>query len=361
MVRRTLGIFCSLLLVASIFGGAPQAAPDEGRTPTELADVQAQEQAVLAELFALNRERETIEADQKRLDLEQAEAKVQAVEIQTKITETEAVLADLRQRLAHRLRLLQERGQLNPFSILLGAETLSDFLDRLESVALLMAHDQRLMAQVSTTQLELTEQKAALEATQQRLAALAEEAKAAAAKLSVEIAKRESILTGLRAERGRIEAALAKLETAWAEVPGLLATLAESISASAADAKGFEPDSVTFSLFPPGATAVVSDQTLNGLIASGLAFEFEPAGARLQGRLTGAEFLLQGGFSIIQGKAIRFTPMSMALNGVAVPADVVKEAVMKSPIQIDLERWIQPFHLLDLDLTEGRLTVRSGL
>lgn len=360
-MRRTIGLLLGLCLVASIGGRAPQAAPDDGRTPTELAEVQSQEQAVLAELFTLNREREATLAEQQRLDQEQATTQRKATETQAKIVQTERSLADLKQRLAGRLRLLQERGQLNPFAILLGAESLSAFLDRLESVTLLMAHDQRLMAQVSAAQRELSQQKAELEATEQRLAALADAVRATAAKLSVEIAKRESILAGLQAERGRMEAELAKLETAWAEVPALLATLATSISTSAEQADGFAPDEVSFSFFPPGATAIVSDETLNRLITNGLAFEFEPTGARLQGQLTDADFLLRGAFSIIDGKAIRYTPTTMTLNGVEIPADVVTKAVTKSPIQIDLERWIRPFHLIDLLLTDGRLTVRSGL
>lgn len=361
MVRRTLGIFCAFFVIASLLSGAPQAAPDAGRTPAELAAVQTQEQTVLAELFALNREREATLADQKRLDEEQEAAQVQATETQAKIAVTERTLADLKERLAGRLRILQERGRLNPFAILLGAESLSAFLDRLESVTLLMAHDQRLMDQVRTTQRELTQQKDLLEATQQRLATLAEQARAAATKLSAEIAKRESILSGLQAERGRMEAELAKLEAAWAEVPTVLGALAKEIGDSAAKADGFEPDEVSFTLFPPGATAVVSAESLNRMISTGMTFAFEQAGARLRGRLAGAEIELQGGFSIIDGKAIRYTPTSMALNRVAIPPEVVKEAVDRSPIQIDLERWITPFHLLELRLTEGRLTVRSGL
>lgn len=361
MVRRVLGVFCALLLVAAILGGALQAAPDAGGTPNELEAVQAEEQAVLAELFALNREREATLVEQQRLDQEQLVTRAQAIEIQVAMQQTEIRLGDLRRRLADRLRILQERGKLNPFAILLGAESLSTFLDRLESVTLLMAHDRRLMAQVSATQAELTQQRAALEANQAHLAALAEQARAAAAKLTEEIAKRELILTGLAAERGRIESELAKLETAWAEVPEILSALAESISASAAQADGFAPDEVSFSLFPPGATAVVSAETLNRLIESGLAFAFEPGGARLRGRLAGVEFELQGSFEIIEHEAIRFSPTTLALNGVVVPADVVKRAVESSPIQIDLVRWIRPFHLVELKLDKGALTVRAGL
>lgn len=361
MVRRVLVSFCSLLLVASILGGALHAAPDEGATPAELAEVQSRQQAVLAELFALNREREATLAEEQRLDQEQFRTRVEAVELQVKIQESELLLTDLRRRLANRLRILQERGKLNPFAILLGAESLSAFLDRLESVTLLMAHDRRLMAQVSATQQELARRQAELKANQERLAGLVEAAQATAAKLAAEIAKRESILAGLATERERIEAELAKLETAWAEVPELLSALAETISASAAKADGFAPDEVSFSLLPPGATAVVTAGTLNKLIDSGLAFAFEPGGARLRGRLTGVEFELQGDFAIIEKKAIRFTPTSLALNGVSVPREVMSKAVAQSPIQIDLERWITPFHLLELKLDEGALTVRAGL
>jgi peptidoglycan hydrolase CwlO-like protein len=360
-VRRTIGWILGCCLIMASLGSGPRAAQDEGRTQADLATLQSQEQTTLAELFALNREREAIEAELKHLDQEQAATQAQAADLQVQIAETEATLAELKHRLANRLRILQERGQLNPFAILLGAETLSDFLDRLESITLLMAHDRKLMAQVSETQQALAHQKEALEAAETRLAALVDRARAAAAKLASEIAKRESILTGLRAERGRIEAELAKLEAAWAEVPGLLATLADAIRTSAAKADGFEPDQVDFSLFPPGATAVVSDRSLNKLVASGLSFAFQPGEASLQGRLAGAEFMLQGGFSIVAGKAIRFTPAAMRLNGVAIPVKVVEEAVGQKPIEIDLERWITPFHLLDLELSDGRLTVRSGL
>lgn len=359
-VRRTLVVFCSLVLVTSLLG-APRAAPDEGRTPAELSALQSQEQSVLAELFALNREREATLAEQRRLGQQQVDIHGHTVELKTKIEATEITLADLRRRLANRLRILQEQGKLNPFAILLGAESLSAFLDRLESVTLLMAHDQRLMTQVRTTQAELAQQQADLEANQERLTALALQAEATAARLAAEIAKRESILAGLSTERERLEAELSKLETAWAEVPPLLTALAETIKTSAAKADGFEPDEVSFSLFPPGATAVVTAGTLNKLIDRGLAFAFEPAGARLRGRLTGVEFELQGSFEIIERSVIRFTPGALVLNGVAVPPEVVKQAVAESPIQIDLERWITPFRLLGLTLAEGRLTVRAGL
>lgn len=359
-MRRLVGLLLSMVLMASLLSQS-LAAVDDPPTKTDLTTLQAQEQAVLAELFALNRERDSTQKRLKEITEEQATTGALITELQVKITQTEGALTALKSRLAHRLQLLQEGGQLNPFSILLGADSLGTFLDRLESLQLLLAHDRRLMTQVKETNSALGQQSQALQSTELRLGALADEARGAEAKLSAEIVKHESILAGLQAERGRMETELAKLEQAWAEVPGVLASLSDSINRSAEQATGFEPDQVKLSLFPPGATAVVSDTTLNKLVTNGIGFQFKKDAALLQGRLAKAELLLQGGFSIVNGTAIRFTPLEMRLNGVPVPAGVVTEAVGKRPIQLELGRWISPFRLQDLKLAPGALTVQSGL
>jgi peptidoglycan hydrolase CwlO-like protein len=361
-MRRVMGLLLGALLIVAMLSQPTVAAIDDDRpSATDLAALKSKEQAVLADLFALNRDRESIEKRLAEISQDRATTAAQITELQGKIVESEGALAALKTRLAHRLQVMQEGAHLDPFSMLLGSDSLSDFLDRLESLQLLLNHDRHLMAQVNQTKKTLTQQSEALAANERRLGLLADEARSAEAKLSDEIVKRESILAGLQAERGRMEAELAKLEQAWSKIPDLLSSLSDTISSAADKVDWFEPDQVSFSLFPPGATVVVSDGTLNKLLTNGLEFQFKPDAVLLEGDLPGAKLLLQGSFSIVDGKAIRFTPKEMRLNGVLVPADLVAQAVGKKPIQLDLSRWSTPFHLQDLKADSGVLTVQSGL
>jgi hypothetical protein len=40
---------------------------------------------------------------------------------------------------------------------------------------------------------------------------------------------------------------------------------------------------------------------------------------------------------------------------------VLAEALGRTPLEIDLTRWIEPFHLLEVRLQEGSIRVRAGL
>jgi peptidoglycan hydrolase CwlO-like protein len=365
-LRRKLIQAASGLLLLALLAGAGARAADPTPTPAEANAVRIQEEAVLVELFALNRAREKSQARLAELAIEQRATTEHRVQLQSEIQIKEAAYQQLRKRLANRLRALQEGGRLNPIAILFGADSLASFLDRIEALQLLLNHDRQLMAEVRQTQAELNRQVAELQATEARLAQLAADERTTEAKLSAAISQKEAILSSLREARAQIEARLAELEQAWAAVPGLLQSLAKSLADATASADGFEPDEVSVSYFPPGATSIVSAGRLNELLRRqtdlrGLAFRFDPARVELGGQFGQAQIDLTGAFSIIGRGAIRFTPTQMRLQGIAVPADVLAEALGRTPLEIDLTRWIEPFHLLEVRLQEGSIRVRAGL
>ena len=285
------------------------------------------EQAVLTELFTLNR---TLQEVRLRIAALQAEAE-RATQEQARLEAERDRLERLRQeRLAvfgQRARYYSERGTLAPVGVLLAAGSLPEFLDRLELITYAMQRDAKLLAELRDLKGRAEQHSQAASAQRAEAVRLAEQARTEEARLTAEVTRREQLLADLQGQRAAVEAQLAVLEHAWetAAMP-VLASLGEAMLEL--DVAAFTPDSIGFSLLPPGANIRISEITLNRFFGASpalgrLTFLLLPGEVLLEGEYGGVPVRVKGRFLVANRTLLRYEPLLMEVDGFADRKSVV--------------------------------------
>ncbi|HEY8347556.1 MAG TPA: hypothetical protein VIL07_09835 [Symbiobacteriaceae bacterium] len=336
-----------------------------GAAESELAELTAQEQVALADLFALNRQLEQTRAALAELDEQGALLARDMDAIRQRLQEIRARQDEGQTRLGRRLRWVQVHGSFAFFAVLLGADSLSDFLDRLETVIWLMRRDAALLA-------ELRELKATAAAEEQLLATRQEEWAAVRVahvererELVQAIAEKEAILSSLKDRRAVVEAALARIEQDWftAAMP-VLEALGSSLLEL--DVASLEPDTVQVTLFPPGAVVRISEESLNRLIAAhgelaGMTFRIQAGEVGLEGVYAGVPVRVWGGFALVEANVVQYRPTTMQVRDFVVPQRVAEELLAQGWFDIDLGDLVDPFVIKEVRSQPGVLIFQAGL
>jgi peptidoglycan DL-endopeptidase CwlO len=171
------------------------------------ASKRAEAQKVLAEIHSID------------LSLEQAieaynAAQVRFGEITAQLAANEHRLEIARSnfRRAHaaldaRLRAFYMAGDQTALEVLLGATSLSDLLDRIDTVNRLTDQDARIVGEVQRFRAEVRRREAALKSAESKQAALVSERAAKRASIQSQLAERQRLLSSIKSEIARIEAA----------------------------------------------------------------------------------------------------------------------------------------------------------
>ena len=143
----------------------------------EAADLKTQKKDLQKQLDGLANDKAAVLSRQKKLDeqINNTSAQIRNVEAQISayeelIVQTEAELVDAEQREAaqyelfcHRVRSMEERGEISYWSVLFGATSFSDMLTRLNDINEVMDADQKVIDDLKALQVEITEKKTSLE------------------------------------------------------------------------------------------------------------------------------------------------------------------------------------------------------
>lgn len=349
-----------LLALALLLAGVPGAgaAPGPGAVTPE-------EQQVLQELFALGRSLEETRANMTALDGKIRAAVRQQAEARAEIDRLEARRQQRQATLGRRLRYYHEQGRVAAFTVLLGAQSFEAFLDRLDLLLQVMAHDNRVMRELRGLKDEAAGREREYRAAAEQLEQLRAELAQSETRLQAEIGQREQILTGLQERRAAVEAELAAIELAWSD-QALPVLEALGAALQNLDAGSFAPDSVSFSLFPPGATAHISGKNLGEFIASqaelkGLTFRVEPGKVSLEGEFAETSVRVVGKFTVAGQNSLRFAPTEIAIDDFQVPPQSLASLPGGGAVEIDVGAMISPFALQGVTLTEGEIQIRAGL
>lgn len=321
---------------------------------------------VLQELFTLNRTLEETRLAMAKLDQRAAEVESQQADAQVAKEQLEVRRRQRQAAFGVRLRYYHEHGSVAPLGALLGAETLSDFLFRLDTINQILRRDASLLRELRALRDDVQKQEQALKDARAELTSLREQLAAEEQKLRAEIAKRETILEGLAPQdRPVIEAALDAVERDWNEtaVPVLVA-LGESLRRI--DPAEFQPDDVKISFFPPGATAQISEQNLNSFLTranalKGISLHLSDGEMELTGQFETAPIRISGRIRLNGPTALRFEPDEIVVRDFTVPADVVARINEVENLDIEVGAMIKPFVLKDVKVAEGKMTLRAGL
>ncbi|MCL5038991.1 MAG: hypothetical protein M1299_04065 [Firmicutes bacterium] len=350
-------ILAASLLTATFFPtiavGQTPLSEDWQKSHRQLAELNARQKAVLAELFQYSLQIQTtrehlqaLEVDRKRLDLEKTR-----LERELRLAEEE--YQSWRTKAGRGLRLLQELGPASYLQVLLAAQSLGDFLERWRLVERVLQGSARLLAELKGRGQVLAEKERRLASKQQELALVRARKEQELSRLTQVQKEKEDFLRELGAEKGFYQERLAGLEKEWAtkirpfieKLDQRLASLSQQVS----DLPGAE-----MALTGDGMNLKLSQDALNSLWlkAAGLpeaAFVLEDNQVKIL--VPGLELTLLGTFVLDGNQALRYQVNQVEVAGLAVSTATQTDLFAGHPLRLDLSAILGPFQLKTVAVT----------
>lgn len=238
-------------LAAAILGSAvfPVIADD---LDDQLSDIQgqissAQESAANAEeiIKAVSAKLAAIKAELDAANAELARIRGEQAKLNAQIAQTEAELQkainDLHARqaiLAKRVRAIYMHGQLNYLDVIVGANSFSDFANRLELLKRVIRSDFSLILEIQEKQRAIEAKKAQLEAEKEQLNALEAQAQKTQEEIAAKHAEQQKVLDEAKQHKAAAEQMERDLQAASAEVQERIQQRIREREAAAAAAGG---------------------------------------------------------------------------------------------------------------------------
>ena len=166
-----------------------------------IEDVSAKLKQIQADLDAANARLQSIRS-------RQAEINAQIVQTQNEIVKMEAYLKARQNVLNRRVRAIYMHGQLNYLEVILGANSFSDFANRVELLKRVIRSDYNLILEIQKQKAAIEAKKAQLEEDKRQLDALAAEAEKTQQEIAAKKAEQQKVLDAAKSNK----AAAAQME-----------------------------------------------------------------------------------------------------------------------------------------------------
>lgn len=166
-----------------------------------IEDVSAKLKQIQADLDAANARLQSIRS-------RQAEINAQIVQTQNEIVKMEAYLKTRQNVLNRRVRAIYMHGQLNYLEVILGANSFSDFANRVELLKRVIRSDYNLILEIQKQKAAIEAKKAQLEEDKRQLDALAAEAEKTQQEIATKKAEQQKVLDAAKSNK----AAAAQME-----------------------------------------------------------------------------------------------------------------------------------------------------
>jgi len=227
----------------------------------ENATLSARSRSALLELYALDAHLARERAHVVALRIETAQVRAERAAAEQRLAIAKHSLLASQQALALRLQQLYEQGDSDPVAVVLGATSVSQAIDRLDTLNRVADVDRLVIDQTRLARKRYRAETRTLAARQQALAALTAQAAATADGLAQARAQRASYLAGLSARRRANAGEIATLEQ---EAQAVQARADQLAAAAAARGGGGTPAGDGTSL-----TVVATGYSLRGHTATG--------------------------------------------------------------------------------------------
>ena len=166
-----------------------------------IEDVSAKLKQIQADLDAANARLQSIQK-------KQAEINAQIAQTQNEIVKMEAYLKTRQNVLNRRVRAIYMHGQLNYLEVILGANSFSDFANRVELLKRVIRSDYNLILEIQKQKAAIEAKKAQLEEDKRQLDALAAEAEKTRQEIAKKKAEQQKVLDAAKSNK----AAAAQME-----------------------------------------------------------------------------------------------------------------------------------------------------
>ena len=166
-----------------------------------IEDISAKLKQIQADLDAANARLQSIQT-------KQAEINAQIAQTQNEIVKMEAYLKTRQDVLNRRVRAIYMHGQLNYLEVILGANSFSDFANRVELLKRVIRSDYNLILEIQKQKAAIEAKKAQLEEDKRQLDALAAEAEKTRQEIAKKKAEQQKVLDAAKSNK----AAAAQME-----------------------------------------------------------------------------------------------------------------------------------------------------
>lgn len=163
---------------------------------------------VSAKLKQIQADLDTANARLQSIQTKQAEINAQIAQTQNEIVKMEAYLKTRQDVLNRRVRAIYMHGQLNYLEVILGANSFSDFANRVELLKRVIRSDYNLILEIQKQKAAIEAKKAQLEEDKRQLDALAAEAEKTRQEIAKKKAEQQKVLDAAKSNK----AAAAQME-----------------------------------------------------------------------------------------------------------------------------------------------------
>lgn len=224
----------------------PAQSPGVGELQQRQADLAAQEQAAVVQLYGLESRLAQARGDLAKIDAQAAALDRQVRTARKELGAARKTMANAQNRLAAQLRYLYEQGEPDTIAVILGATSLDDALDALDAAQqtaraskTVLAESRAARTKLAGVRARLTSQLREAQAAHDRLAATATDLEQASA-------ERASYISSLRQEQALTAAQIGRLQ----EQAALAAQKAQEVQQQSQASTSTEPPAPTQSGAP---------------------------------------------------------------------------------------------------------------
>jgi cystine transport system substrate-binding protein len=215
---RLLGIavaaIVALFAVPAVGGADPTTSADALRQ--ENANLAARSRAAVLSLYSIDSRLDAARTRLANLQAQAGELRRQRASLTRQLSVARSGVTVSQRRLAARLRLLYEQGDVTAMEVLLGAKSLDEALTGLDNLDRVATQDQSVLAQLRTAKRQLAGATTALASRAAKLEAATRVAAATASSLAQAKAERSAYISSLASERELNSAQISRLEAAAA-------------------------------------------------------------------------------------------------------------------------------------------------
>ncbi len=335
----------------------------ESDTASRLEAIEADEQAVAAELFTLEQEIEEVLRQETEASVQIAGIESDKKAISKRIGTEKENLSKHRQALAALLVTYQKTGPGTFLEILLNAESLTDFIRRVNLLRDMTRKTGEAMDAIDAVTVRLAREEEALEEKQAELIERQKQLEAAIREKQALVLEQEAYLESLQEARSSYEALLSDIRGAWEGLKPVFAQASTGFT-QLAESGGLPPDAVRTTYTIKGIRARISDDAFNKAIADNsllpdMVFDFSNNVIVLT--IDKRHLVLKGSFDVIDRRILSFTASEGSFYGLPLSMASIDDLFKEGKLEMDLAPLLEGNDVLGAESVDGDLVLAIGL
>ncbi len=344
--------------LGTFYGGAVMGQADPfSEIEEKLSGITEEEKDILKNLFTLSQEIELMELEEKQLSQDVETINKEIGDMQGAIDEGEKSYAKKQESLKQVLRSYQRMGPGSFMEIILDSDSLSTFLQRINTLRDLTRNTGELLENLEASGEKLKTDKALLS---EKLLLVEERQKQAREALAKKVelkGEKEEYLASLKGERLYYQEHLANIEKVWTELKPLFSDAAREFSRIIKEGN-IPSEALKISFSFTEARGAIADSVINKVVAeqstlTDIVFSFHPG--RVEISMPEQYLLLSGTFVIEEGHTLRFQAEEGSFYGMPLEKGSIEELLSKGDLVLDIEPLLAGNSINALEIKEGYL------